>query len=99
MPGRVRFVCLLHSHQPVGNFDHVIEEACNLSYIPYVDAFEKHPQIPLTHHISGCLLEWLEADEEALELLMEKLLKRRKQVPDLITDCRKAKINPFPKWV
>ncbi len=61
MPGRVRFVCLLHSHQPVGNFDHVIEEACNLSYVPYVEAFEKHPLIPLTHHISGCLLEWLEA--------------------------------------
>ncbi|HLX60742.1 MAG TPA: alpha-amylase/4-alpha-glucanotransferase domain-containing protein [Planctomycetota bacterium] len=61
MPGRVRFVCLLHSHQPVGNFDHVIEEACNLSYIPYVEAFEKHPRIPLTHHMSGCLLEWLGA--------------------------------------
>lgn len=61
MPGRVRFVCLLHSHQPVGNFDHVIEEAYKLSYLPYVEAFEKHPEIPLTHHVSGCLLEWLEA--------------------------------------
>ncbi len=60
MPGRVRFVCLLHSHQPVGNFDHVIEEAYNLSYMPYVEVFEKHPKIPLTHHVSGCLLEWLE---------------------------------------
>src|ERR1035437_5875455 len=60
MPGRVRFVCLLHSHQPVGNFDHVIEEAYNLSYLPYVEVFEKHPLIPLTHHVSGCLLEWLE---------------------------------------
>src|SRR6185295_8170476 len=61
MPGRVRFVCLLHSHQPVGNFDHVIEEAFRLSYLPYVEVFEKHPTIPLTHHVSGCLLEWLEA--------------------------------------
>ena len=60
MPGRVRFVCLFHSHQPVGNFDHVIEEAYNLSYLPYVEALEKHPNIPLTHHISGCLLEWLQ---------------------------------------
>ena len=61
MPGRVRFVCLLHSHQPVGNFDHVIEEAYNLSYRPYVEVFEQHPAIPLTHHVSGCLLEWLES--------------------------------------
>ncbi|MCZ7644278.1 MAG: DUF1926 domain-containing protein [Planctomycetota bacterium] len=60
MSGRVRFVCLLHSHQPVGNFDHVIEEAYQKSYLPYVEAFEKFPRVPLTHHISGCLLEWLE---------------------------------------
>src|SRR6185295_914410 len=74
MPGRVRFVCLLHSHQPVGNFDHVIEEACKLSYFPYVDVFEKHPQIPLTHHISGCLLEWLESHHpEYLDLLARRV--------------------------
>ena len=60
MPGRVRFVCLLHSHQPVGNFDHVIDEAYEKSYLPYVQAFEEFPDIPLTHHLSGCLLEWLE---------------------------------------
>lgn len=60
MAGRVRFVCLLHSHQPVGNFDHVIEEAYRMSYLPYADAFARHPRIPLTNHFSGCLLEWLE---------------------------------------
>ena len=60
MAGRIRFVCLLHSHQPVGNFDNVIEEAFKLSYLPYVDVFEQFPQIPLTNHYSGCLLEWLE---------------------------------------
>ena len=60
MAGRIRFVCLLHSHQPVGNFDHVIEEAYNLSYLPYVETFEQFPQIPLTNHFSGCLLDWLE---------------------------------------
>lgn len=70
MPGSVRFVCLLHSHQPVGNFDSVIEEAYQLSYKPYVELFEKHPRVPLTHHISGCLLEWLEQHRpEYLDLL------------------------------
>ncbi len=61
MPGRIRFVCLLHSHQPVGNFDNVIEEAYKLSYLPYVEVFEQFPQVPLTNHFSGCLLEWLES--------------------------------------
>src|SRR4051812_20637003 len=60
MPGRIRFVCLLHSHQPVGNFDHVIEEAFKMSYLPYVEVFEQFPQLPLTNHFSGCLLEWLD---------------------------------------
>ncbi|HEY3325154.1 MAG TPA: alpha-amylase/4-alpha-glucanotransferase domain-containing protein [Planctomycetota bacterium] len=60
MAGRIRFVCLLHSHQPVGNFDDVIEAAYKMSYLPYVEAFEQFPQIPLTNHYSGCLLEWLE---------------------------------------
>ncbi|HYG75653.1 MAG TPA: alpha-amylase/4-alpha-glucanotransferase domain-containing protein, partial [Planctomycetota bacterium] len=59
MPGRIRFVCLLHSHQPVGNFDHVIEEAYVKSYLPYVEVFEQFPMVPLTNHYSGCLLEWL----------------------------------------
>jgi 4-alpha-glucanotransferase len=61
MAGRIRFVCLLHSHQPVGNFDHVIEEAYKMSYLPYVEVFEQFPQIPLTNHYSGCLLEWLDS--------------------------------------
>ena len=60
MPGKVHFVCLLHSHQPVGNFDKVIEEAFQKSYLPYVQLFEEFPSIPLTNHFSGCLLAWLE---------------------------------------
>lgn len=70
MPGRVRFVCLLHSHQPVGNFDGVIEEAYQKSYLPYAQAFAKFPAIPLTNHFSGCLLEWIEKHHpEYLKLL------------------------------
>jgi hypothetical protein len=42
--------------------------------------------------------EWLDSDEDALELLLEKLLRRRKQVPELIKQCRRASSNPFPNW-
>jgi hypothetical protein len=75
MPGRIRFVCLLHSHQPVGNFDNVIEEAYKLSYLPYVEIFEQFPEIPLTNHFSGCLLEWLESHHPEY---FERLAKRTK---------------------
>jgi len=36
-------------------------------------------------------------DEGAFEKLLEKLL-RGEALPDLISDCRRAKQNPFPKW-
>ncbi len=79
MPGRIRFVCLLHSHQPVGNFDHVIEEAYKLSYLPYIEVFEQFPEIPLTNHYSGCLLEWLESHHPEY---FERLAKHTKKPED-----------------
>ena len=57
---KVSFALLVHSHQPVGNFDHVIEEAYQKSYMPFVKALAKHPRVRLSLHYSGILLEWLE---------------------------------------
>ena len=42
--------------------------------------------------------EWLDGDEPALEALLEKMMARRKRVPDLIEDSRRGRINPFPEW-
>ncbi len=57
---KVSLALLVHSHQPVGNFDHVIEEAYQKSYLPFVSALQKHPRIHVSLHFSGILLEWLE---------------------------------------
>ena len=57
---KVSFALLIHSHQPVGNFDHVIEEAYQKSYLPFIKALAKHPRVRLSLHYSGILLEWLE---------------------------------------
>ncbi|HUU12492.1 MAG TPA: alpha-amylase/4-alpha-glucanotransferase domain-containing protein [Terriglobia bacterium] len=57
---KVSFVLLVHAHQPVGNFDHVIEEAYQKSYAPFVRVLENHPQIRVSLHYSGILLEWFE---------------------------------------
>ena len=57
---RVSFALLVHAHQPVGNFDHVIEEAYKRSYSPFVQVLAKHPKIRVSLHYSGILLEWLE---------------------------------------
>jgi alpha-amylase len=49
----------IHNHQPVGNFDFVFEQVYRQSYLPLIEALERHPAIRLSLHYSGCLLDWL----------------------------------------
>lgn len=57
----IRFVLALHNHQPVGNFDHVFEQAYQDSYRPFLDVFERFGDLKCALHTSGCLIEWLDA--------------------------------------
>lgn len=56
---KLRFALTLHNHQPIGNFDHVIEQAYGDSYAPFLDVVEGYPEIRFSLHVSGCLLDWL----------------------------------------
>lgn len=56
----VRFVFVLHDHQPVGNFDEVIEQAYRDSYLPMLELLERHQGIRVAIHTSGPLAEWLD---------------------------------------
>lgn len=42
---------------------------------------------------------WVEDDGPALEQLLERLLARRKRVPDLLESAAHSRLNPFPNWV
>ncbi len=53
-------VLLIHAHQPVGNFDDVIESAYQKSYLPFVQLLLRHPFLRVGIHYSGGLLEWIE---------------------------------------
>lgn len=57
---KVSLALVIHAHQPVGNFDHVIEDAYQKSYAPFVRALHAHARIRVSLHFSGILLEWLE---------------------------------------
>jgi alpha-amylase len=61
MSNSIRFIFVLHDHQPVGNFDHVFEQAYQDSYLPMLDVFERYPTLKMGLHTSGSLLEWLDA--------------------------------------
>ena len=56
----VRFVFVLHDHQPVGNFDDVFEQAYRDAYLPFVELLERHPGVRVGMHTSGPLAEWLD---------------------------------------
>lgn len=42
--------------------------------------------------------EWLAEDRDALQAILERLMSRRRRVPDLISDSRRGRLNPFPEW-
>lgn len=52
-----------HLHQPVGNFDSVIDRAYQNCYRPFINLFAAYPDIKFSLHISGCLLDYLEAKQ------------------------------------
>ncbi|MCP4724582.1 MAG: DUF1926 domain-containing protein [bacterium] len=57
--GHVNLTMCLHSHQPVGNFDHVFEENYRKCYLPFIDVYENYSDLPLALHYSGPLFDWL----------------------------------------
>lgn len=56
----VYFAFGLHAHQPVGNFHHVLEDHLRDVYEPFLAAASEGGLFPLTLHLSGPLLDWLE---------------------------------------
>ncbi|MBI4056940.1 MAG: DUF1926 domain-containing protein [Elusimicrobia bacterium] len=57
----IYFLFGIHNHQPVGNFDEVIENAYRMAYQPFLEVLLKHPQVSISLHASGILWEWLKA--------------------------------------
>lgn len=56
-------ICLcIHNHQPVGNFQEVMESAYSRCYAPMMEVFRSHGGVSLGLHVSGTLLEWLESN-------------------------------------
>jgi alpha-amylase len=72
-------VLLIHAHQPLGNFDHVVESAYEQAYLPFIELLHRHPTVRVGLHYSGPLLLWLELHHpEYFPLLCE--LSERKQI-------------------
>ncbi len=51
-----------HSHQPVGNFDHVFQWAYETAYKPFIDVLREYPDFKITLHFTGPLMDWFEGN-------------------------------------
>jgi len=71
-----KFVFAVHNHQPIGNFDHVIKEAFEKSYKPFIDLVYllKYPKV--CFHFSGILYEWFEKNERSYLDKLGEMLER-----------------------
>jgi len=62
----VGYVFGLHLHQPVGNFDEVFRSHADDVYLPLLRRIAERGSLPVSLHVSGPLLEWLEAHAHPL---------------------------------
>ncbi len=59
----LHLLLVIHNHQPLGNLPEVFRRAYVDAYAPFLDVIRRHPGIKWALHVSGCLWEWLEAEE------------------------------------
>jgi 4-alpha-glucanotransferase len=85
----IRFVFGLHLHQPVGNFDHVFEQHVQDVYRPILEHLSTRGFLPAVLHLSGPLLEWLEAHDPPYLDLLGRLVTDRK-IELLLARCTAA---------
>jgi 4-alpha-glucanotransferase len=60
VPPKFNLCLLIHAHQPIGNFEDVLERCYQHSYLPFLEILEKHPSLHAGLHYSGPLLLWIE---------------------------------------
>lgn len=73
---RTTMVMVLHHHQPAGNFDHVFEESQQKCYRPLLELLEQFPDIHVSYHLTGPLIEWIEQHDPDYISLLGRLVLR-----------------------
>ncbi len=70
-----------HNHQPVGNFPWVFSEAYEKAYLPMLKALEDHPDLRVSLHYTGPLVDWLkEAQPEFLRRIARLVKKEQVEI-------------------
>ena len=72
---RALLLCF-HNHQPVGNFESVLETSTRDAYLPFLELLSEFPSIKVTIHFSGWLFQWIEERAPATFSLLKELVSR-----------------------
>lgn len=68
------------------------------SFQPWLDRVIHFPESVVDEAYRSIPPEWVRGDEEALEAMLENLMRRRKRVAELIKGCSEGRVKPFPNW-
>ncbi len=72
----INLLIAVHAHQPVDNFDNVLYQAFERSYIPFFNILSQFPEIKIAFHISGSLLDWTLKNQTDFLNLIKKLVEK-----------------------
>ncbi|OGQ11978.1 MAG: hypothetical protein A2026_09720, partial [Deltaproteobacteria bacterium RBG_19FT_COMBO_46_12] len=73
---KVAFLFCVHNHQPVGNFLHILENAYEKAYLPFIEVLKKYPFMKISIHYTGILWDFFkDRHPEFLEALRELVKK------------------------
>ncbi|MGA1867037.1 MAG: alpha-amylase/4-alpha-glucanotransferase domain-containing protein [bacterium] len=71
---KVYFIMGIHNHQPIGNFDYIMDHVYTHAYFPFLETIKRHPHIKICLHYSGILWDWLKENKPQMIELCHQLL-------------------------
>ena len=75
------FAIGLHFNQPVGNFSEILDRSYQKCYKPFLELLSKYPDIKMTFHFSGNLLDYLESQHpEFLDEVMKLVIRGQVEI-------------------
>jgi alpha-amylase len=73
---KVALLFCVHNHQPVGNFPHILENAYEKAYRPFIEVLKKYPFMKISIHFSGVLWDFFKENHPEFLKILRGLVKR-----------------------
>ena len=73
---KVAFLFCVHNHQPVGNFVHILENAYEKAYLPFMEVLKKYPFMKISIHYTGILWDFFKDHHPEFLKTLRELVKK-----------------------